>query len=73
MGKYEPVTGATDLPVELTERQREMLDTAVRLGYYETPRRTTHRGIAAELDLSVGTVTEHFQRVEASVIGDCVR
>jgi AcrR family transcriptional regulator len=66
MGKYEPVTGATDLPVELTERQREMLDTTVHLGYYETPRRTTHREIAAELDLSVGTVTEHFQRVEAS-------
>jgi hypothetical protein len=73
MGEYEPGSGAADLPAELTDRQREVLDAAVRMGYYETPRETTHREVAAELGVAVGTVTEHLQRVESRVIGDYVR
>jgi hypothetical protein len=57
----------------LTDRQREVLEVALELGYYEVPRRTTHRAIAERMDLSVGTVTEHLQKVEARVFGSLAR
>lgn len=52
----------------LTSRQQELLELAVREGYYEVPRRTTHRHLAAELDLSVGTVSERLQRIEQRLV-----
>jgi hypothetical protein len=57
----------------LTDRQREVLDVALDLGYYEVPRRATHRDVAEQMDLSVGTVTEHLQKVEARVFGTLAR
>jgi hypothetical protein len=57
----------------LTDRQREVLDVALDLGYYEVPRRATHRDVAEQIDLSVGTVTEHLQKVEARVFGTLAR
>lgn len=51
----------------LTDRQRELFDLAVSEGYYEVPRETTHRDLAARLDLSAGTVGEHLQRIEAKL------
>jgi DNA-binding CsgD family transcriptional regulator len=56
----------------LTDRQREVLDVAVDLGYYEVPRRATHRDVAERLGLSVGTVSEHLQKIEARVFGSLV-
>jgi predicted DNA binding protein len=53
----------------LTDRQREVLQTAVEAGYYEVPRRATHQDVADQLGLSVGTVSEHLQKVEARVFG----
>lgn len=66
IGEYEPETGP--LSGTLTGRQRELLDLAVREGYYEVPRRTTHREIAATLDLSTGTVSERLQRIESTLV-----
>ena len=54
----------------LTDRQREVLHVAHDVGYYEVPRRATHRDIADRLGLSVGTVGEHLQKIEARVLGD---
>jgi len=51
----------------LTDRQREVLDIALDLGYYEVPRQATHGDIAARLDRSVGTVGEHLQKIESRV------
>ncbi len=51
----------------LTDRQREVLDIALDLGYYDVPRQATHRDIAERLGLSVGTVSEHLQKIEARV------
>jgi predicted DNA binding protein len=56
----------------LTDRQREVLLTAVEAGYYEVPRRATHRDVAERLGLSVGTVSEHLQKAEARVFGSLV-
>ena len=68
MGQYDP---ERDSFVEaLTERQRDVLATAVELGYYSTPRAVTHEDIAEELDCSAGTVGEHLRKVEAKVLAD---
>jgi DNA-binding CsgD family transcriptional regulator len=56
-----------DVDALLTARQREVLATARELGYYETPRRATHEDVADRIGLSVGTVTEHLQKIEARV------
>lgn len=51
----------------LTERQLEILTIAVRKGYYNIPRETTHREIATEIGLATGTVSEHLRKVERRV------
>ncbi|HET7324925.1 MAG TPA: helix-turn-helix domain-containing protein [Halococcus sp.] len=61
-----------DLLARLTERQRDVLATAVELGYYETPRRATHADIAAVIGCSTGTVGEHLRKVEARVLSELV-
>lgn len=64
-GSYGPDVDPTT-PV-LTERQQELFDVANREGYYEIPRETTQRELAAMLDISTGTVGEHMQRIEAKL------
>jgi predicted DNA binding protein len=48
----------------LTDRQREVIETAFEMGYYEIPRRTTHADIAATLDRSGSTIDEHLRKAE---------
>lgn len=63
-----PYTEAgTSMAARLTDRQQEVLDVALKLGYYAVPREATHRDIAESLGLSVGTVSEHLQKIEARV------
>lgn len=65
IGRYpESTVGAA---VRLTDRQREILNVALDLGYYEVPRRATHEDIAEQMKLTVGTVSEHLQKIEARV------
>lgn len=52
----------------LTIRQREVLETAYEMGYYEVPRRTSADRIARRLDLDRSTVTEHLQRAERNLL-----
>ncbi len=51
----------------LTDRQREVLNIALDLGYYDVPRQATHTDIAERLGLSTGTVSEHLQKIESRV------
>jgi len=62
-----------DLFGTLTARQQEILDTAVRLGYYENPREATHADVADAVDASPSTVGEHLRKIEASVFSQFVR
>jgi len=56
-----------ELFASLTERQREVLETALELGYYENPRQTTQDEIAEAVDATAGTVGEHLRKIEHRV------
>ncbi len=64
-GPYTP--GPRHVVSRLTERQREVLEAAVDLGYYREPREATHDEIAAATGLSETTVGEHLRKIEATV------
>lgn len=65
-GKYQPEMG--DPAGKLTDRQIEILRTALAAGYYDIPRRATQRDLAAELGLSRGTIGDHLRRIEVKII-----
>jgi predicted DNA binding protein len=69
-GPYAP--DAEGVFAGLTDRQQEVLETALRLGYYETPRETTLEEIAAELDIDHGTAGKHIRRIESKVFAKYV-
>lgn len=66
-GEYTP--GHGQLLTSLTDRQREVLETAFRLGYYDVPRDATHECIAAELDVATSTIDEHLRKAESRLFG----
>ncbi|UPM44620.1 helix-turn-helix domain-containing protein [Halocatena salina] len=65
-GAYQP--DMSDPAGKLTDRQKEVLRTALAAGYYEIPRRATQRDLATELGLSRGTIGDHLRRAEAKII-----
>lgn len=56
----------------LTDRQRDVFRTAVDLGYYEIPRRTSLAGIADRLGCSPSTVAEHLRKAKSRVLSSPV-
>lgn len=52
----------------LTDRQREVIETAFEMGYFDVPRRASTDEIAIELDLDDSTVSEHLQRAERNLL-----
>lgn len=48
----------------LTDRQQEVLEAAVELGYYDDPRRATQEDVADAVGVATGTVAEHLRKVE---------
>lgn len=65
---HHPV--ADSLRAELTTREREVLATAVDVGYYQNPREATHEDLATELGISASAVGKHLRSIEAKVFGD---
>ncbi|MFA1610811.1 helix-turn-helix domain-containing protein [Halobellus rubicundus] len=57
-----------DPSTTLSDRQREALQVAVELGYYDTPREATHADVAAELGCAPNTASEHLQKGEAKLV-----
>lgn len=70
VGEYQPEMD--DPAGQLTDRQKEILRTAITLGYYDIPRSTSQRDLATELGLSRGTIGEHLRRAEAKIIQSVV-
>lgn len=65
-GEYQP--HMDDPAAHLTDRQKEILRTALAAGYYDIPRHASQRDLAAEFGLSRGTIGEHLRRAEAKII-----
>jgi hypothetical protein len=53
---------------QLTEKQREVLIVAYKLGYYDIPRRITSEELAKKLNLGDSTVVEHLRKAEQRLI-----
>ncbi|WP_277540661.1 helix-turn-helix domain-containing protein [Haloarcula laminariae] len=53
----------------LTERQREVLQTAFEMGYYEWPRECTGSDVAVELGITSATFSEHIKAAERNLFG----
>lgn len=54
----------------LTESQEEILEKALDIGYYDTPRGGSLTDIAAEVDRAKSTVSETLHRAEGKIIKD---
>jgi DNA-binding CsgD family transcriptional regulator len=65
LGEYD---GSDGPMADLTDRQREVLESAYEQGYYEVPRDASTEDVAAELDLDPSTVAEHLQRAERNLL-----
>lgn len=59
---------AIEISGHLTTRQREAFLLARSWGYYEYPRETTARELAAELGISKTTLLEHLRKAEAKLL-----
>jgi len=66
VGEYEGDEEPLD---SLTERQREMVETAYEMGYYEVPRQVSTEELADELGVDGSTVSEGLQRAERNLLG----
>jgi len=65
LGDYEGSEKTLDA---LTERQKEVVQVAYDMGFYDVPREVSTEEIAAELDLDASTVAEHLQRAERNLL-----
>jgi predicted DNA binding protein len=59
--------GDDDLSL-LTDRQREAVEAAVDLGYYDSPRRATGADIAERIGCTPSTASEHLRKAESRVL-----
>lgn len=53
---------------DLTEKQKEIFELAVKEGYYNIPKRTDLTKLAKLMKISVATFQEHLKRAEAKII-----
>jgi hypothetical protein len=52
----------------LSERQRETVEAALDLGYYEVPREATHADVAETIDCAPSTAAEHLRKAESRLV-----
>lgn len=61
------------LQSSLTDRQREVLETAFETGYYDWPREATGEDVADELGITSATFAEHIRAAEHHLLAVFVR
>lgn len=54
---------------QLTDRQREVLATAYEMGYFEHPKQANAGEVAAALDVSPSTLSEHLAAAQQKLVG----
>ncbi|WP_435159600.1 helix-turn-helix domain-containing protein [Haladaptatus sp. DFWS20] len=57
---------------ELTERQREALETAVEVGYYDVPRESGVEDVAEKLGCAASTASTHLRNAESRIVPELV-
>lgn len=62
------IVGSTDPESLLTARQRDLLDAAVRKGYFEVPRECTLADLAADAGVDKSTASGILRRGEARIV-----
>jgi hypothetical protein len=65
--------GPDSLLNRLTEKQRNVLVAAYRLGYYDVPRRISSEELAEALHLRDGTVVEHLRKAENRLLAGILK
>lgn len=60
--------GLDDPRTILSDRQREAIETAESLGYYDQPRGATHEEIAVAMGCAPATASDHLQKAEAKLV-----
>ncbi len=63
---------ATAMGGGLTTRQREALDAAWRVGYYEVPREGDIEAVADDLDCAISTASDLLRRAERGLVADAL-
>lgn len=64
-------SAADETPLSgLTDRQKEVLRTALASGYFESPRRNNASDLAELLDISQPTFTAHLRKAQRTVFGN---
>ncbi|MBT0158470.1 hypothetical protein G4O51_00620 [Candidatus Bathyarchaeota archaeon A05DMB-2] len=53
---------------QLTEKQREILTTAYKLGYYDIPRKINSEQLAKKLNIGDSTLVEHLRKAERRLL-----
>lgn len=66
VGGMATVPGAVE--VILSSRQREAVETALELGYYEIPREAGHEAVAEVMGCAPSTAAEHLRKAEAKLL-----
>lgn len=56
----------------LSERQSEVITTALQRGYYEWPREVDAEALAAEMDIAHSTFLEHLRKAERALLEDAL-
>ena len=56
----------------LTDAQRELVETAIEMGYYETPRECSLTDVAAAVGRAKSTVSEMLHRAEGTIIKEVI-
>lgn len=57
-----------DITSALSRRQLDVLRAAIEGGYYESPRRTSTKALAAALGVSPSTLQEHLRKAQAAIM-----
>ena len=57
---------------DLTDRQREVVETALESGYFEWPRETSSEELAEKLGITRGTCLEHLRKAESKLLHEAI-
>jgi predicted DNA binding protein len=68
--RLERLESFTSPSSSLSSRQIEVIEQAYEVGYFDWPRRTDAKTLAAQLDISHSTLLEHIRKAEKKLIGE---